>query len=309
MLDKNDKIIFEHLLHDCRTSIRYLSKVTRLTEPAVLQRIEKLETNKYISKYDAILDYNKIFSKTQLIFVRVNDDNIDLFEKQMVANKKIATVYRLINKYNYFLLANFENISKIENDLKELSVDYTVHELKSMDFFSFSIYDIPVKYKPKETLKKIVTKKSVKIDQTDKKIIKHLIDGGGRDSLLEISRKLDISYDVVIYRFKKLKKEGFFPLFLAQPGVEKFSIQTDMIILKTSNLTQDSVARKIQSTQKCPYLMQFDENTYFTQIFSQSFDEFKLILEQIWKSFGQNLVDVKVYNTKDWLILNRHDFW
>ncbi len=60
MLDEKDKIIFEHLIHDCRTTTTYLSKVTNLTQPTIVYRIQNLEKEGYISKYDVIL--NKIYS-------------------------------------------------------------------------------------------------------------------------------------------------------------------------------------------------------------------------------------------------------
>ena len=58
MLDDKDKIIFEYLIQNCRISISKLSKLTKLTKPTVLYRIDKLEKEGMIKKYDAILNYN-----------------------------------------------------------------------------------------------------------------------------------------------------------------------------------------------------------------------------------------------------------
>ena len=66
---------------------------------------------------------------------------------------------------------------------------------------SFSVFDVPIKYSIPQ-----YTNERLKLDENDIKILEVLSNGGAKYSILEISQKTGISHDLVLYRYKKLKK-------------------------------------------------------------------------------------------------------
>jgi len=308
MLDEKDKIIFENLLHNCRTSIKHLSKLVNLSEPTIIHRINKLEKKEYISKYDAILNYNKISQKLQFILLKIPKKKEKEFDQILLKNKNIISIYHIINKYNYLIVINTENINKFQTKYSEYIIQLKNYQFNKIDFFPFSIFDIPIKYKPKLAKKQPQTTKPIKFDKIDIKLIKHLTNGGGKDSILEISKKLKINYDIILYRFKKLKKENLFPLFITQPNIKHFPLQIDFLILNTKNITHNEVLEKIKILKKFIYLIKINENKYLTQIYSLSYKEYKITLEKIWQNFSEKLIDIEIYTTKEWILLNRFNF-
>lgn len=308
MLDKKDKIIFEHLLHDCRVPIKYLSKITHLSKPTISYRIKKLEEKGYISKYDAILDHKKFFKKTQVIFIQVKKSKEKEIEKKLLKNKDIASIICLIHEYNYLLMATTDNIDSLKKFLKKVTLKYRTYEIKQIEFFPFSVFEIPIKYEPKKIKKQIQTIKPLKLDNIDIKIIKVLSDGGARDSILEISRKTKIKPETVLYRFRRFKKENLFPWFVAQPGTQKFSLQNDVIKFKIKNLEHEEVMNKIGMIKKCAWLARIGKDVYITQILTTNFKEYKETLESIHNIFQDDLVKSEIYNTKGLLKINEYNF-
>ena len=60
MIDNKSKILFEYLLVNARSSVKKLAQMIHSSEATVVNRIRKLETDGYISRYDAIINWQKM---------------------------------------------------------------------------------------------------------------------------------------------------------------------------------------------------------------------------------------------------------
>jgi len=307
MLDRKDQIILEYLMHNCRVSTTFLSKVTKLSQPAVVRRIKNLESKGHISKYDAIVNFPQLKVPAVVFLLNVPKDKTLAFEKEMTNMKSaVSSLFHILHKYNYFVLAFIDEREKkaMCAYFKKQGCEFVLYTIEREEFMPFSIFDVPIKipFVNKPSIGK------VSVDAKDVKLMNVLSDGGGRDSMLELARKTGLSYDVVLYRFRKLCQQNMFPLFLAQPASNIFGLQVDMLIIKTKNESFNKMYQILETTKKTAYLVQLAPNTYFTQLFTKSFVEYKEVLSKIRTSLGDEVTDWQIFNTNDWVFINRTPF-
>lgn len=293
-------------MRNCRLSTIFLSKVTKLSQTAVVYRIKRLERKGYISKYDAFVNWPMLPFPAEFFFVTVPPAKCAEFERKMEADSGASSLFHLLHKRNYLALAFFwpEERTGFIKYLSAQGFEYETFSVLREELIPFSIYDVPVKLPHP----KIIPLRKITLDSVDTKIATLLSNGCGRDSILELSRKSRLSYDVVLYHFRKLMKQNFFLLFFAQPSRSIFGLQVDILVVKTKSTSFNRAKEIFGSTKKNPYVVEAGPNIYFTQIFSKSFAEYKQALEKIQEGFGDDVIDWTVYNTKDWVFINRTPF-
>lgn len=305
MLDEKDKIILEHLIHDCKITTKELAKATNLSRSTIVYRIQNLEKNKYILRYDAMLDYNKFSLSMDLFFVTVPKPKRIEFKNYCNQNKAIATLAIHFNKKNYSIttFATNQEIQEIEQYLKSNNLEYFYYKTSNLHFPQFSIFDnITIKHKPSK-----YTNKIIKLDQIDIKILEKLSNGGGKLSILELAREIQLTPDLVLYRYKKLKQAGYFPLILAQINIKKFNLNISLIHLKTKTISKNTILKTIQKINKSIWFGQSDEENYFTTIIFKNYQEYQEIQERIYEELEENMIHIESYALKEWLFLNRVD--
>lgn len=296
MLDEKDKKILEILTKDCRTPTTKIAKLVKLSQPTVIYRIQNLEKKGYISSYDAILNLNLLPHNKFIIFASTNNKN---FENKLKKDKRVNSVIRLTHKYNYWILCTTKEKNPNFEFLK--NVKHLNYKLKNIIYKPYSLFSEKISLP-----KKRIAEKVLKLDDTDKKILSTLSNGNAKKPLLELSRELNTTYDIVNYKFKKLRKANYFPIMFAQPG-QKFHLQVDIAIIKTK-LSFNEIQEELNSTKQIVYLINLGNNTYQTQILTQSFKEYKEVLEKINNKLREHTQSIEIYNTKDWLFLNRYNF-
>ncbi|MGH1568039.1 MAG: Lrp/AsnC family transcriptional regulator, partial [Nitrosopumilus sp.] len=76
-IDETDKKILNHLLVDARQSARQLAFKLGMSTVTILSRIKKLEKEKVIHRYSAIIDHEKIgYSLTAIIEILAKNDKV-----------------------------------------------------------------------------------------------------------------------------------------------------------------------------------------------------------------------------------------
>lgn len=310
MLDQKDKIILEALMQNCRITTTKLAKITKLSQPSIVYRIKRLEEENYIEKYDAIIDLNLLSKKFTYFFISITN-NKEQFEQKITKEKQFESLFRLAHKYNYYVSGYFT-----QKELKDFlqyshkhNIEYKKYQWKAMHVTNYSIFRLPLTIEKKihtKKIKTINTKKPILFDNTDTKLINILHNGAGRDSIPTLAKKANITYDLAIYRFKKIKK--YFPLFFAQPGTKKFGIQVDILHIKTRYECTKKILKALNTIQKTMHLVELGNNEYFTQILTRTFKEYKDTLDKINDYLRDDIEYIEVYNTKEWLFVNRLNF-
>ncbi len=115
-MDKTDKKLLTLLQKDCKTTNKELSLKLGLSVTAVYERIKKLEREKVISKYVALLDKTKI-DKSFVIFCHIkliqhSKEFLTTFEKEVVKLDEVSECYHVSGDYDYILKIFVKNMEE-----------------------------------------------------------------------------------------------------------------------------------------------------------------------------------------------------
>ncbi len=299
-LDKTNKILFEHLLAYARFSIKDLAKVLKVSKATVIKRIKFLEENGYISRYDAIINWQKLPFIKKTYFVKI-DKNHEEFEKLMISQKPVFSILSLNGLYNYYVWCFFKTKKQQKEFEKSLkNFKYKDFEIKELVLPKVTFFDVPIKIPlPK------VKNSEIKMDKIDIAIIKQMAQGHGRDSLYEISEELNLPYDSVNYHGKKILNSDYFSGIIAQPGTNKFTIQVTCLVVQCSDKkSSEELYKKVQKIQHVQSATMCTENKVIIHFLSQTHIEYRETLSKILEVIPREKIKDVLISHWDKIILN-----
>jgi DNA-binding Lrp family transcriptional regulator len=300
-LDQKDKIIFESLMQDCRVSVKELARRTHLTHPAVIYRIKNLE-KECIQRYDGLINLSKFDTPYSDFLVSVPKKFQKEFEGHFEKDKSIFSIIRHTHKFNYSLNGLIKNIEKIKEYLQKRKLEYKLFTAEKVGFGKFSVFE-EIKIPEKE---KKFSNKKLELDKLDIKLIEILFHGGGRKSVLELSRELGISAELASYRFKRLNKTGYISSYFAQANPEKFHIRYQLIEFEVKEMGFDEIFNIVNRTKKLsPFFVYDGKGKYQATLFVKSLEESEKAINSIIKELDSKLIDFNIYPISNWLFLNR----
>ncbi|WP_435416419.1 Lrp/AsnC family transcriptional regulator [Polaribacter aestuariivivens] len=106
-LDKTDKKLINLLQKDSKQTTKQLSIQLNLSVTAVYERIKKLEKEKVIEKYVAIINKNKI-EKSFLVFCHIklvqhSKEYVITFEREILKLEEVSECFHVSGDYDYVL--------------------------------------------------------------------------------------------------------------------------------------------------------------------------------------------------------------
>ena len=301
-LDEKNKILFEHLLAYARFSIKDLAKVLDVSSATVIKRIKFLEENGYISRYDAIINWQKLPFIKKVYFFKI-DKNHNEFEKSMISQRSIFSILSLNGLYNYYVWCFFKT-KKQQKDFEKFlkKFEYKDFEIKELVLPKVTFFDIPIKIPlPK------IKYSEIKMDKTDVKIIKQMAQGHGRDSLYEISEELKIPYDSVNYHGKKIIHSDYFSGIIAQPGENKFTIQMTCLVIRCAD--KKSSEELYKQSQKIPHVQSdaiCNDSIVIIHFLSQTHVQYCETLSKILSINREKIKDILISHWDKIILNNRY---
>ena len=129
-IDKIDEKILINLMVDARVSARQLALKLGMSTVTILTRIKKLEKEKIIKGYTALIDHEKLgYDLTAIIEVVANKNIVDIEEKLSKIDN-VCAVYDITGNTDTVIIAKFKERSKLSEFVKSLSamtnVDNTI---------------------------------------------------------------------------------------------------------------------------------------------------------------------------------------
>lgn len=106
-LDVIDKKLINLLQDNSKQTTKQLSLQLNLSVTAVYERIKKLEKERVIEKYVAIINKNKI-EKSFLVFCHVKliqhtRENVNTFEREILKLEEVSECFHVSGEYDYIL--------------------------------------------------------------------------------------------------------------------------------------------------------------------------------------------------------------
>ncbi len=149
-----------------------------------------------------------------------------------------------------------------------------------------------------------MTPNKIKLDEKDISIIKHLSSGRARDSLLQISKDLKISYDITHYRLKRLIRNGYFSRLMPQTGKKLGGLRVTQAIFELKQLNE-SIIKKIKGLAFMA-MGGYSEKFVYLHFVSENHEEYLKKLESLHEIFKENLESTEILHWKELHLANRY---
>jgi len=119
-MDETDTKILHQILSDGRSSYRKIAEQIGVSPPTVLNRIQKLENNRVIKSYSAVLDHEKLgYDLTAIIEVTAVKGKITEVEKHISKFANVCAVYDITGLTDMIIVAKFRNRKELSDFVKK----------------------------------------------------------------------------------------------------------------------------------------------------------------------------------------------
>jgi DNA-binding Lrp family transcriptional regulator len=131
LLDKTDIKILKNLLVDARLSSRQMALKLGMSTVTILTRIKKMEKEKIVKGYTAIIDHEKLgYDLTAIIEIFTKKGKMVEIENELSSLENVCAVYDVTGESDTVVVAKFKNREELSKFVKTLSskpnVDKTV---------------------------------------------------------------------------------------------------------------------------------------------------------------------------------------
>ena len=121
-LDETDEKILKNLMGDARLSARQLALKLGMSTVTILSRIKKLEKEKIIKGYTAIIDHEKLgYNLTAVIEIIGKKDKIVDIETELAKIENVCGVYDITGNTDTLIIAKFKERNELSEFVKGLS--------------------------------------------------------------------------------------------------------------------------------------------------------------------------------------------
>ena len=121
-LDEVDEKILKNLLVDARLSARQLALKLGMSTVTILSRIKKLENEKIINGYTAIVDYEKLgYELTAIIEIIAKKNKIVGIEEKLAKMENVCGVYDITGSTDTIVIAKFKERNELSQFVKGIS--------------------------------------------------------------------------------------------------------------------------------------------------------------------------------------------
>jgi DNA-binding Lrp family transcriptional regulator len=120
-MDKIDEKILKNLMVDARLSARQLAIKLGMSTVTILSRIKKLEKEKIIKGYTALIDHEKLgYDLTAIIEIIAKKDILDI-EDKLSKIDNVCGVYDITGNTDTIIVAKFKERNELSAFVKSLS--------------------------------------------------------------------------------------------------------------------------------------------------------------------------------------------
>ena len=120
-LDKTDEKILKNLMKNARLSARQLALKLGISTVTAISRVKKLENEKIIKGYSAVIDHEKIGYDITAIIEIIAKKNVLEIENKLSKIDNVCCVYDITGNTDTIIIAKFKEREELSNFVKSLS--------------------------------------------------------------------------------------------------------------------------------------------------------------------------------------------
>lgn len=252
-LDLKDKRILSILCKNSRTPSTIIAHTLGYSEEVVTYRLKKMIEQNIITDFFTSIDSTKLgFLKVNIYleFSSLSKDDEARIVEFFIQHDNISWIISTSGKWDFMIQLYVKSIDNLDaillataNKFVDLLKSYEVfiitqfHHLApqylTQDIILPDLNRLPYEKELEGTHSEIVN-----IDSTDIKILK-LLEADARTPVLAISHDLKLSKDAVIYRIKKMIRQGIIQRFLLRLNYHALGYEYHSILLKLKNVDEE----------------------------------------------------------------------
>jgi len=119
-MDETDIKILKQVLSDARLSYRKIAEEIGVSPPTVLTRMQRLENNRIIKSYSAVLDHEKLgYDLTAIIELTAIKGKITEVERHISRFPNVCAVYDITGLTDMIIVAKFRNRKDLSDFVKK----------------------------------------------------------------------------------------------------------------------------------------------------------------------------------------------
>lgn len=245
-LGLKDRKLLYWLDQDSRATNKQLAIKVGLTEQALGYKIKRLKEKGIIQKCVTFINTLSLGYQHYKVFIKLHNTTEEI-EKELIQNliknKNIRWIVTTSGKYDisFSILAKspYEFVTiyqKIDSEFGK----YIIHKNIVINFNSPGFTrEWLIEGKESREVEYKTNEKIQIVDKIDQNILKS-ISQHARKNIVDISREIGSSIDVVKYRLKKLKKRGVIGGFTIQLDLEKLGYEYYSIFFYMHKLTEET---------------------------------------------------------------------
>lgn len=209
------------LSQNARFSYSTLAKQVKLSREAVKQRLQRMLEKKVLLGFQTLIDNQKLGLSSYHLFVQLNNPHKEVEEQftyKLVADTTVNALIQYHGRFDFEASYLLKDLVELNAKLKELSnlrnyeICFILNTIISKTYpscmYDFSLPEFKAsKDGSFQSDFKKASKVKIVLDNTDLELLKYLC-GNARISAMDLSLKLKLSVDAVIYRIKKLISAG-----------------------------------------------------------------------------------------------------
>jgi len=291
-IDLKDNKILEILRKNSRITYQQISKQVHLSHDAVRYRIQKLEKSGIIDNYSIKINYPLLgYNEYQILFQHIESkhEKIKSFYNYLIKHNNIINVIFYSDKWDLkvvILAKDAVELDKILTDIDNKFSDILIDQQILGKIRDCVEGDINLELKKQ--------KQKIKLDDTDKKIL-NILSENSRTSLVDISKKVNLDADTIMYRIKKLQNKNIIDHFGTNINANKLGMHWYNVLLLMKVFTEDEEKKLRDYFNQDPNLIgiikTIGEWNLILTILAESPKQFHEIATKIKLLLGDSLKD------------------
>jgi DNA-binding Lrp family transcriptional regulator len=212
-LDKLDKEILYELNYDCRQPDSVIAKKLLKSKQVIRYRIKRLESEKIISAYTALIDYRVLgFNNIRVYFKfrNISPQKEEEMYEEMKKNDLFLWSVNLEGDVDIAFYMWIKELDQFYEKWEEFFNKYRQYIYKQEFYLSINMIHYPMKILKQTKEIKIwnigENKERIKIDEIDLRVLK-ILSRKANAPLIEIANIINTSAKLIAYRIKQLEKK------------------------------------------------------------------------------------------------------
>jgi len=251
-IDAKDRKLLRLLDENSRFSNSQLAKKVGLSKPSIEYRIRRLEKNHAIAQYYTVIDFMKLGYDPYKLYLKLQNAGIaeeEAIIQYWVSDTNTVWVASIRGRWDVAVtvLARSNNdfgsiLGKFMRVHAKLILEKDILLVEHSEIYGTIEYGMP--------------KTIVKLDDTDKKLLKSL-SVNARQSIVELMDRTKLSRDIIVYRLKRLAKEGVIAQYKCRLDYDAMGQKYYKLLIRTKNLDARSELRLREYSAISRYSPQF----------------------------------------------------